>query len=1027
MEQTKKALVTGGSGFIGSHVARELVRRGYSVRIIDIVGRDPSDGECDDDNIISGRIEFLRGNLLEPADCVHAVEGVDIVLHFAANMGGMGVIHEANDSVIYEENHRMTTNIFSAAKDAGVNQFFYASSACVYPSFAQTQCNGDVALREAAAYQGQLPAPQGLYGLEKLHSEEYLQLGMPHDMQLYIARFHNIYGPRGSWQDGREKAPAAILRKCLAAKISGVLEVELWGDGTQRRSFCFIDDAVEGVMRLIQSNCHVPVNIGSDRALSMRDFVDCAARAVGLDPSQLEVNVTEGRPTGVSSRNSDNTFIKGLFCGWAPSTPLEDGIRITGHWIESQMQQALCHLSPSQQEDMFRDWRSSKVVQLADNKLITFAVLLPVTSRTTGGGNTTACLESLACFAESLRKSIDHSPSSTFRTRVYLAIDDSDDILNPSDNSNPAAKVLHDAGIGDVVTLTCHLPPGRVCSLWRECARRAWEDGCDYYVLMGDDVVLPHEAQGWQALTHGHFKQLAEKRGVPHGFGCIAFTDLSFPGMPTFPIVHRTHMEVFGGQVIPDIFVNQDGDPYLFQLYRRFGCSIMMEATIRNILGGSEGARYEKLHAKDWTFGTLEEGTNKLESFLGPSTALIARVLTLDVIIPCYRVNMAYIDGFLSLPSPEDCHVMFVVIVDNPASPSIAELQEKYGGRWDVRIRVNKRNLGASASRNRGLMESAAEWVLFLDDDVVAERDILYTLVDSIRSHPTAAGFVGNSKFPVADSVFTAALHIAGVTYFWDIAEKMSNDHDIPWGVTANLAACRRLQDDVVFDLSFPKTGGGEDIDYCRKKRDFSIAHGGTGFVAAPKALVTHPYWNNGKRSYWRFYMWSKGDGALIKLYPHLVYLDYSPNSAELLLLSLFSTATVVAVTLAGNADCDSLTTLIIHGLRHSGSIILANVIHDAYRHLFRHPDRTKSINTTVVGIFWLFAVLESTFVRIFSEVGRVMGILERREFSYLLHRFDWFAGHPAFGDGPKREERRNSMERFGLCLLIATLGYCFL
>ncbi|KAI0761748.1 nucleotide-diphospho-sugar transferase [Irpex lacteus] len=702
-------------------------------------------------------------------------------------------------------------------------------------------------------------------------------------------------------------------------------------------------------MRLIASDCHEPVNIGSTRAITMREFVDRAARAVDIDPSMLTVTPTKDRPTGVASRNSDNTFVQEALGGWSPSTPLESGMQITGRWIEQQM-----------------SWQQSRVLQLTSDADVVFAILLPITSRTGIGQRSTTCLDSLASFAASLRESISHSASSPqCCTRIYLAVDDDDEILcNPA---NPAAKVLHNAGFTDVVTLTCHLPPGRVCSLWRECARRAWEDRCDYYVLMGDDVVLPAEAKGWQAIAHDTFGTLAKKRGLPFGFGFV-----------------------------PDIFVNQDGDPYLFQLYRRFGCSVMMTPTIHNTLGGSDDARYQKVHAKDWTFGTLDEGTHKLESFFGENITSKSRKLTVDVIIPCYRVNMSYLDKFLQLPAPNQAHIMFIIIVDDPASPNISELQKKYGHRWDVRIRVNKKNLGASASRNRGLLESAAEWVLFLDDDVVPDDDILSQLVNYIQSNPDAAGLVGNSKFPVADSIFTTALHLAGVTYFWDIAEKI--DEDVRWGVTANLAASRRRQDGVVFNLSFPKTGGGEDIDYCRKKREFSISRGGTGFMAAPKAVVTHPYWNGGKRSYWRLYMWSKGDGALIKLYPR-------------------------HVSMAGI----SMTAPVYRGLWSLASVILANVIHDAYRHLIRHPERCQSIKTTIHGISWILAVLESTFVRIASEVGRTVGILERHELSYILHRFDWFAGHPKFGEGPKREERRNSMERCGLCLLIFALGcFCF-
>ncbi|KAI0699816.1 glycosyltransferase family 2 protein [Cytidiella melzeri] len=932
--EPKKALVTGGRGFIGGHVARALAKKQYMVRVIDIADRDHFEGE-DDDGI--GEIEFVHGDLLDKADCARAVEGVHIVLHFAAKMGGMGVIHAANDSIIYEENHRMTTNIFAAAKDAGVISFFYASSACVYPSAIQSHI--DAALRESDTWNGELPAPQGLYGLEKLHSEVLLQRGAPADMNIFIARFHNIFGPHGSWQDGKEKAPAALLRKCLAAKFSATTDIELWGNGSQRRSFCFIEDAVDGVLRLIDSNCHTPVNIGSDYSIDMRDFAYLAAGAVGFHPSTLDVLTLEGKPTGVASRNSDNTFIKEVL-DWAPATTLEKGMRLTGLWIEAQMQKLLQPLSLKEQGSMLKRWKTSQMVYFTPRKSsedIIFAILLPITSRTSDGVS-------------------------------------------------------------------------------------AWNDGCDYFVLMGDDVVLPAEAKAWPVLAHAAFEELSVRRGVPRGFGCVAFTDVSFPGMPTFPIIHRKHMDIFHGQVVPDVFVNQDGDPYLFQLYRRFGCSVMMAPTIRNTLGGSGDARYEKVHATGWTYGTLDEGTHQLEAHLGHDLVETTRKLTLDVIIPCYRVNMAYIDRFLALQSSTTCDVMFIIIVDDPHSPNLTELETMYGHHWNVRIRANKTNQGASASRNRGLSESAAEWILFLDDDVVPAHDILRELEKSIRQHPTAAGFVGSALFPVATSIFTAAVHLAGVTYFWNIAQKLPADDDIPWGVTANLAVRRSRQDRVIFDLSFPKTGGGEDIDYCRKKREFSISHGGAGFVSSPNVVVTHPYWNDGSRSYWRFYMWAKGDGALIKLYPRLVYLDYAPNSAELLVLGVLLPA---IFTLVSSVGLVSSMRPIFHGLLSLGSVLLANMFHDMYRHFSRYPDRTFDIETTVTGVAWFLAVCESTFIRMFSELGRLVGMLERREVSFL-RRFDWFAGHRAYGNGPKREERRNDVERFSLCILFILLG-CYM
>ncbi|KAK7685778.1 hypothetical protein QCA50_011124 [Cerrena zonata] len=519
------------------------------------------------------------------------------------------------------------------------------------------------------------------------------------------------------------------------------------------------------------------------------------------------------------------------------------------------------------------------------------------------------------------------------------------------------------------------------------------------------------------SIIHDTFKELSTESNLPSGFGCTAFTDVTFPGMPTFPIIHRLHLDIFNGNVVPASFINQDGDPFLFQLYRRWGCSVMVPCRVSNGVGGSDAARYEKHHAVDWTFNTLTDATTTAESWLHACSVTVDRKLTLDVVIPCFRVNMTYLDVFLQLKPSPTCSTMFIIIVDDPCSPNIHELMQKYGRRVDVRIRVNSVNSGASASRNRGLEESSAEWVFFLDDDVSPKPDVLIEAEKAIRSSPSAAGFVGNTYFPSADSIFTAAIHLAGVTYFWDIANKIQTD--IPWGVTANLISRRNLKDNVKYDLIFPKTGGGEDIDFCRQKREWSLEHGGVGFQAAPDVQVTHPWWKDGKRSYWRFYMWSKGDGALIKMYPQYAYRDTSPNGAE----ALFLCALLLVVGFIRSAYLRQPSRLVAWSSKVFIAILLAHILHDMYRHLVRDKERTESIKTTVSGFKWLFAVIESTFVRLFSELGRVVGIIKRGEYYCLGKRFDWFTGR--WGEGPKNEEKKNNIQRLTLSVCILAMMVC--
>ncbi|KAH9853399.1 NAD-dependent epimerase/dehydratase [Lenzites betulinus] len=1005
LNKTELILVTGGHGFIGGHVARKLGELGYRLRVVDTVPEPlyaaPPVGEV------------VVGNLCDSAFAARVVDGVGYVLHFAATMGGMGTIHAANGVVIYKENHTMTVNLIDACVAAGTRGFFYASSACVYPESLQG-LDTDISLAESDVWKNAPPHPQGLYGLEKLASELVLEQHQSR-MEVRIARFHNVFGPLGSWYGGREKVPAAFLRKAVAAQLSGDVPAtfEIWGDGLQRRSFCFIEDAVEAVLRLLESDCSEPVNIGSDQAVSVQDLADMALAVASVDRESVVFRYKTDRPVGVGSRNSNNALVSSKL-GWTPRHSLAEGMRITGDWIRSQTVQMLSTVDDAEKERHIQLWQTSDVVDLQADA-ITFAVLLPVTSR--GSNSPEDCLANLREFARSLLLTTADDVArlgERYAVKIYIAIDDDDEFLWKPDGINRVESVLREERFPpeSLISLRCEHPRGHVCALWRDCAERAYRDRCDYYILMGDDLIL--QDSGWMSAIHRTFSDLARMEGVPHGIGCVAFTDTSFPGMPTFPAIHRTHMDIFGGQVIPDVFTNQDGDPFLFQLYRRWGCSRMVPSRISNKLGGSGDARYEKVHASGWTLKPLDDATTAVEDWLRVHAHKAERKLSLDVIVPCYRVSMFHLDMFLTLPHSHTSAVMFIIIVDDPQSPRIGDLAQKYGHRPDVRIRVNSRNLGASASRNRGLQESAAEWALFLDDDVVPDEDILLEAEKSIRAHPRAAGFVGNAQFPLATSVFTTAVHLAGVTFFWDIAEKI--EKDLPWGVTANLIARRNVPDAVQYSLQFPKTGGGEDIDYCRQKRKYSLQHGGEGFWAAPAVKVTHPWWNMGRRSYWRFYMWSKGDGGLVKLYPEHSYRDVSPNAAECLFLG-----GLVLIAGCGIALLDAALGFRVAklALMFCLAVTITNIAHDIVRHAVLHPERTRGMKSTVTGTWWVCAMVEGAVLRMFSEWGRVVGIFERREYTNLLLRFDWFCGR--WGEGPKQEEMRNNRTR--LACSIAVFG----
>lgn len=309
--------MTGGGGFIGSHLARRLRREGHWVRIADW----KRDHYFDEKEICD---EFLDLDLRDANNCLKASEGVEWVFDLAADMGGMGFI-QSNHAVILYNNTMISFNLVEAARKCGVKRFFYSSSACIYPEHKQLDTENP-GLKEDDAW----PAnPQDAYGLEKLVSEELCKHYMKDfNIEFRVARFHNIYGPHGTWKGGREKAPAAFCRKAITSST----EFEMWGDGKQTRSFCYIDDCVEGILRLFHSDVREPLNIGSEEMVDMNTMAALALKFAG---KTIPVKHIPG-PEGVRGRNSDNTKIRKVL-GWAPSISLEDGLGRTFKWIQAQV------------------------------------------------------------------------------------------------------------------------------------------------------------------------------------------------------------------------------------------------------------------------------------------------------------------------------------------------------------------------------------------------------------------------------------------------------------------------------------------------------------------------------------------------------------------------------------------------------------------------------------------------------------------------------------------------------------------
>jgi nucleoside-diphosphate-sugar epimerase len=322
MAQTK-VLVTGAGGFIGSHLVGHLKDRGYWVRGVDLKYPEFSQTRAD---------EFEILDLRRWPDCLQATRGVDHVYALAADMGGMGFISKYHAQILHN-NVLINTHTLEAARVNGAQRYFYTSSACVYPTYRQQEAN-IAPLREEEAYPAQ---PDDAYGWEKLITEQMAtHYRLEYGLETRIVRFHNIFGPLGTWTGGREKAPAAMCRKVAIAKLSGSHEVEVWGDGEQTRSFCYIDDCLEGIYRLMMSDHREPLNLGQDRMVTINELVDLVADAAGVQVSKKHVD----GPQGVRGRNSDNTRLREVL-GWEPQISLEDGLAQTYAWIEAQVQQQL--------------------------------------------------------------------------------------------------------------------------------------------------------------------------------------------------------------------------------------------------------------------------------------------------------------------------------------------------------------------------------------------------------------------------------------------------------------------------------------------------------------------------------------------------------------------------------------------------------------------------------------------------------------------------------------------------------------
>ena len=570
--------------------------------------------------------------------------------------------------------------------------------------------------------------------------------------------------------------------------------------------------------------------------------------------------------------------------------------------------------------------------------------------------------------------------------------------------------------------------PFAICRAWDNMAVEAWKNGADWVMLLGDDVEI--DCSFHYRAIYRIFLDISERLDVPFGFGCPFWNDISFPGFPTFPCVGKHHYAMFGS-LVPEhrkeTFVNQDLDPYLHNLYLKLGASpCITAARLHNGVGGNivvDEPRYQRVPATGWRDFVLDDYHEFVRPKVPGNTLETSESVLLDVVVPSYRVRLDYLQSICYLRVPERIQTNFIVIVDNksalirageeivamgddrddtdaekddPISRASTLLEKHLAGTGNtVRVRCNRENVGASASRNRGIDESCAEYVLNLDDDLYPDRDLLEVYGRKLLEiDETVAGLVGLVRFPRDPDLPLrhAAVLMSYLTFMFEIAEHTAYKNPA-WGVTANILF-RRTR--VRFDPVYAKTGGGEDVDYALKVTEEWGR--GSRLLALPRAKVVHPFWPGSFLELARhFYNWAIGDGALFQRFPEHCYWSF-PNLPETLIVTaipccLWSGAARFLQFVLYSLAADFLVDFVCGDWDHRIAVVEGRIGNDDSNDIVRDTDHPRRRRRS--RFFYFLAHILANLYVFGLECGRLRGhLLRNGGIRYgVFRRFDWHIG----------------------------------